>query len=226
MTFPSPIIWKAHIPSLTNVLYAQKSILSSREQAREKSFRFDKDRCTFRTSRILLRLLLSKYLDIKPTNIKLQYNEYWKPYVEPLNGNGIHFNLSHSHEWLVIAFNKKYEIGVDVEKVNSGNDLPIDICLSEAEKKTFSSLSTSSKPEYFYRIWTAKEAYFKMLGTGLNDTLSHSTFIGNSLHIKGEIVKDHHIQGFPVAPGYVGAYSTLDIASSPQYLNWKPEDLL
>jgi len=71
--------------------------------------------------------------------LNLQKNKYGKPYLIDKN---FYFNISHSNEITVIGI--------------SNNDLGIDLEYIEKESLTF------------YKDWTTKESFFKLIGKGLS----------------------------------------------------------
>lgn len=214
------IIWKANLTNIKSTLDHKRHILSDSEKTRETSFSFERDRCIFRCSRILLRLILSNYLVISPEKIIISIGPYGKPYIEKLKDKKIYFNLSHSHDWVVIGINNMSEIGVDIEKKLPLKEFPIDLSMSDFEKRTYIKKNLYDRNKYFYEIWTAKEAYFKMLGTGINDLLSISTYNANSLIVPGHASNPHIIRNFLVSENYVGAYAILNPEIQPQFLTW------
>ena len=87
-----------------------------------------------------------------------------KPYLE--NYPHIHFSLSHSGSWAVCAVGDA-PLGVDVE-------LPR--CTMEIGKRFFrpEELPETEDKDHLLRLWTAKEAFLKAIGTGL--TVSPDSF--------------------------------------------------
>ncbi|HOC97482.1 MAG TPA: 4'-phosphopantetheinyl transferase superfamily protein [Bacilli bacterium] len=58
----------------------------------------------------------------------------------------------------------KYEVGIDIEKVQTRKEKLADKIFSEVEMKEYQENKSDS---YLIKKWTEKEAYFKLLGTGL-----------------------------------------------------------
>jgi 4'-phosphopantetheinyl transferase len=84
---------------------------------------------------------------------------------------GLHFNLSHSGQWVVAAFSYK-PVGIDIEKVKHVN-LGIARRFFAADEITYlQALPENEQMEGFFRLWTLKESYLKALGTGLTRSLS------------------------------------------------------
>ncbi|MBR8645092.1 4'-phosphopantetheinyl transferase superfamily protein [[Brevibacterium] frigoritolerans] len=96
-------------------------------------------------------------------NIQFVLGENGKPH---LAGGRIHFNISHSGDWVVVGIHND-SIGVDIEEVKDFN-------IYEIAKSTFSSeelmyLIKSPKAnqiEIFFKMWTLKESWLKCIGSG------------------------------------------------------------
>ncbi|HPX83487.1 MAG TPA: 4'-phosphopantetheinyl transferase superfamily protein [Bacilli bacterium] len=96
-------------------------------------------------------------LDIK--TLKFKYNKYKKPYLNL----PVYFNISHSYDLIALVISK-YEVGIDIEKVQTRKEKLADKIFSEEEMKEYQENKSDS---YLIKKWTEKEAYFKLLGTGL-----------------------------------------------------------
>lgn len=168
-------VWHAWLPDFQNYLAELSYLLSPDEMARANRFRFSIHRERFIVARGLLRQLLSKYMSIAPEKIVLTYGARGKPYLQ-LNLLDLQFNVSHSHDLAVFAFTKKYEVGIDVEKMEKEyNDGIAKRFFSAAEYENLSALPETDRKAAFYEIWTAKEALVKALGEGLYIGLNEFT---------------------------------------------------
>ncbi|MBC7922590.1 MAG: 4'-phosphopantetheinyl transferase superfamily protein [Ferruginibacter sp.] len=139
---------------------------------KEKAARFHRvsDHNQFIIGRGLLRKLLGHYAGIPPQRLQFNYNPFGKPFLaKPLNANGIHFNLSHSHRVLVCAITKKGEIGIDVEYMRpiAGLNHVARHFFSGYENRVFELLPLPEQLGAFYACWTRKEAFVKLKGQGL-----------------------------------------------------------
>lgn len=92
--------------------------------------------------------------------------EHGKPYMV---GEPIHYNISHSGQYVVLV-TANSEVGVDIqEKRSSYKESVAKRFFSDKEWKDISKCeSEEDKKESFYRIWCRKESYGKYLGTGLS----------------------------------------------------------
>ncbi|MBB3126351.1 4'-phosphopantetheinyl transferase [Paenibacillus rhizosphaerae] len=86
----------------------------------------------------------------------------------------IHFNLSHSGDWVVAAIGPS-ELGVDVEQVLPVNPGIAESCFSPAELGLLQCLPEEERLGRFYDIWTLKESYTKCIGKGLSQPLDSFT---------------------------------------------------
>ncbi len=144
--------------------------LSLEDRTRADRFKFESDRRRFCAARASLRLILARYLEVKPGRLRLEAGEFGKPF---LAGNaaapGLRFNLSHSHQLALIAVTRDREVGVDIEFMRPDfvNDEVATHFFSQAEVDQFQSLPRSLRTRAFFNCWTRKEAYIKGRGEGL-----------------------------------------------------------
>jgi len=120
-------------------------------------------------SRWLLRQVLGRYLQQEPAAVELAVDESGKPRLgDP--GAAIRFNLSHSGEVAVVAVAAGREVGVDVEEVVEGRDLPAlaERALPAADAAAVRAATANQRAAVFYRAWACHEARLKCLGAGLS----------------------------------------------------------
>lgn len=144
------------------------------EEKKERISRFhwfeDAQRSLF--GDVLVRYAICKRLNNNNSELVFGANEYGKPVL--LKPNEIHFNISHSGNWVVCAVDDN-AVGIDVETVK-----PIDIKIAERffSRNEYTSLQNQPKEmrlKFFYIIWTLKESYIKMEGKGLSIPLNSFT---------------------------------------------------
>ncbi len=118
-----------------------------------------RQRQRFAKTRTYLRQLLGDYLQLPPRSVAITYTKSGKPV---LKDRLLHFNLSHSDEWMVVAINDRFPLGIDLEQIKPRPFLPlIDRYFCPEEKQWFKEQSEIT--ELFYRAWVMKEAYTKLL---------------------------------------------------------------
>ncbi len=140
--------------------------LSEDENHRATRLIDPKRRAQFIIARRWLRGILGgHYLDQSPGEIVFSYGERGKPFIA---NSDLHFNLSHSHDVMVLACTHIAPIGVDVEHVRPMTEM-ITVArdnFSKAEFARWQSLPPNVRQRAFYAIWTRKEAYIKATGDG------------------------------------------------------------
>ncbi len=92
------------------------------------------------------------------------------------NHPDFHFNISHSGNALAAAFCER-ETGIDIERIKKPNFKVADRFFCETEKDY---IKKSDDPELaFFRIWTAKEAYAKFTGRGIDADFKKTEVLGD-----------------------------------------------
>jgi 4'-phosphopantetheinyl transferase len=164
-------VWSAHLTATPEQEHQHLAILSAAEQARAARFHFPMHRQRFIVAHATLRLILSNYLCIPPSEIIFAYSPHHKPYLESANPRLLQFNLSHSHELAVFAFTLEHAIGIDTEKVQEASHESIALrYFSPQENRDLQQIENRRRG--FYRLWSRKEAIVKAVGKGLSIPLS------------------------------------------------------
>jgi 4'-phosphopantetheinyl transferase len=147
------------------------------EERREHFNRFKNSKSALRSifGELISRKILSEKLLTAPSYFEFKKTENGKPY---LDSKDIHFNLSHSGEWVVFAYCDR-ETGIDIEKVRPVNYRIAERFFSSGENDILSGLKGKRKLNFFFDLWTLKESYLKMLGTGLTKSLSSFTVLAS-----------------------------------------------
>ncbi|MEZ8292148.1 4'-phosphopantetheinyl transferase superfamily protein [Vibrio sp. 10N.237.312.B06] len=157
-----------------------RGVVTRDELEHIEKFKFEKDRKNALITRFFVRSVLSLYVTINPHDIEFCYNSYGKPKIRNAFFP-VHFNLSHSQEFIVLAVAFFNEIGVDVEFSESC------INFKDIYKKFFSKdevvlldkTDDSEKLDLFMKLWTLKESYVKAVGGGLSIPLNEFSFSVN-----------------------------------------------
>lgn len=137
------------------------------KQERILRLKFKKDRDLVLVGDILAKHCIATVFDISFSSVQIAIGEHGKPYVS--NSPHIHFNISHSGDWVACAVYDK-PIGIDVQKMKDTDFVSIaKRAFTKKEQDVFNKISQEDMKTQFYKIWTAKESYIKLLGTGLKD---------------------------------------------------------
>lgn len=155
-------------------------------------YQLEIDRWRALLSNLLVRKVLQKELNIDPYAIKIEIDNYGKPF---LNGRERQFNLSHAGEIIVLVTDDK-PVGIDIEYVYplSEINLLLPVCFSEEEQREFFTKNNEEEQlNFFFELWTLKESYIKALGKGMQHPLrsfSISALGEKALLLKPDSEKD------------------------------------
>ena len=151
----------------------QCAVLTAEDQAEFAPIRDTAVRNRSLTTRAALRIALSQAVDgkIKPHTWRFGRTEMGKPILE--NGpETLSFSCSHTEAASIIAVSKNGEIGIDIEaSVFPSTEQWLADTFTPSERKAINALPISERDQAISRLWTLKEAYLKMLGTGIADAL-------------------------------------------------------
>lgn len=227
-----PHIWCVPLQAEQKQLQQWWRLLSPDEQKKAERYHFEKNTRQYIQTRGILRELLGEYLDSPPKSIEFGYNEYDKPTLK--SKNKLKFNVSHSGEMALLAFNWEDEIGVDIE--DSTREIEIDVVakhfFSPNEVNTLLALPLSEQQPTFFNCWTRKEAIIKALGTGLAFPLNQfevSMKVGSparllATHWDPEEAANWYMASFTPAENYIGAFAVRGLVSDLQLWQWNKRD--
>lgn len=151
------------------------NLMSAEKKARVDRFRQPDDKKRTVAGEMLARKAIAQWCRVEADSIKFDTAEHGKPFAVGLN---VEFNISHSGDIVVCAVSDQ-PVGIDIELIR-----PVDLrtakhfCTPEDLKYLFGH--TPSEDEFikteeeailhrFFQIWTAKEAYCKCMGTGIQN---------------------------------------------------------
>lgn len=132
-------------------------------------YRFWEDRQRSLYGHLLARYAIKELFHLKNDKIKIAENSYGKPYV--VGHHEIHYNVSHSGDWVVCAVNTA-EVGVDVQEIKKIKLAIAERFFSEEENAYLAALTQERQQCEFYDTWSLKEAYVKAIGVGLSQPLN------------------------------------------------------
>lgn len=184
--------------------------LDDAEHARVARYVFAHDRRSAAVSRGSLRELLAGLLDLDPRALRFELGPQGKP---SLVGGAVEFNVSHTGSWLYIAVAHR-TLGVDVEggsRTLDADELAPSV-FTPGERAELSRYDDGARMLAFLRGWTRKEAYVKVLGTGLSMPLAHfSVSLGTAravelvTHVRPAAADVHELCDLPAPPDHAAA---------------------
>ncbi|KAB0641448.1 4'-phosphopantetheinyl transferase family protein [Burkholderia latens] len=154
-----------HVP-LASPAYAA---LSDAERARAARFLRCEDAVRSAATRAALRDVLGAALGTAPKDIVIVVDESGRPSLDPAHRASLDFNVSHAGDHALIAWAAAARVGVDIERCGRTADwraLAAEVC-APAEAAYLDKLPLAERADAFMRVWSAKEALLKALGTGI-----------------------------------------------------------
>lgn len=155
-----------------------------------------------------LRQLLATYVGRAPGELVFRYSAYGKPL---LADEHCHFNVSHSGNRALIAVSSQ-PIGIDIEAIAmSAHEVEqlTELIFHPLERQAFDETPAAIRAQWFYSIWTMKEAYCKALGTGLQKNLpsiqmtpSHENQSALVIDATAKRGEGYFLHELPAMPGF------------------------
>jgi 4'-phosphopantetheinyl transferase len=216
-------IWRVSVGDDKRLYNLFHSVLSIEEKQKATNYHREKDKNSFITSRGTLRFLLGNYLAINPGDIEIHSGANKKPLLKNISNHHLHFNISHSGEWVVIAIGP-LEVGVDLERINKGFSYQeiIEVAFNNEEKNF---VQNSSQPEKdFYLLWTRKESLVKATAKGLDKDLIAVPSLDGFHEKEYKILNSKeawNIKSFEVDAGYIGSVATTEKIQTINFLDTK-----
>ncbi len=105
----------------------------------------------------------------------IKYDIFNKPFLN----KKFYFSIAHSEDLVVCTASSKKSIGIDVEKIK-----PIDVVLLKDSFTKDEWLFLEEKKydlDFFYYLWTRKEAVLKAIGKGIYEEMSHVEVLKNEI---------------------------------------------
>ena len=142
-----------------------RTLLDVTESARVSKFVHRSDARRFIAGRYLVRQLIAERCELSPVDVVICIDSRGKPILPQISW---HFSISHGGDWIVVAVSRDCLVGVDVEAVTA--TCPIDLvplALHPDEIDSLVCLPNAARSEFFFWLWTRKEAILKASGCGL-----------------------------------------------------------
>ena len=186
----------------TDVDTFSREYLSRDESARLPAYRVREAAERYVVTRSLVRIVLSEHLGIPPREIRVSHTDSGKPVVT----GGIHFNVTHSGDLILLAVSDARPVGVDVERRRIVNRVEALTrrWLTESERTDLEALRMTGvvESDAFLRIWSLKEARLKALGVGISGASRAALHMVEVRPLDDLLSSLAHDRG---DPGYVGA---------------------
>lgn len=212
-------VWLLSSASLIECGEALLDYLDEQEREQALSYFSTRERERFSLFRAAFRLVLGWYVPCDPRDVRLVRNRHGKPSQSLMVAEGdvmvrerVYFNLSHSHDWAVVAVSRAGELGVDIERIRlpKGVHTLLEHFFLANEAESVLQVSEALRAEVFCRLWTRKEAAVKSFGGSLAEWIRELDVGGDAVRISVAHPKlpPLELQEIPVAPGYLGCLCT------------------
>ncbi len=213
-------IWRVSISAGLKHSNAHEYVLNDTELDRAAKYHHKKDNDRFLLSRILLRVLLGRYLGSAPETIQLLVGANKKPYVDSLTAQKIQYNVTHSGDYILIAI-AETSIGIDVEQIKQ--DFNYSDLLPEcfAQNEIIATESSLDPHQTFYELWTRKEALLKATGKGIDQDMKLVPSLSGGHNCTAGVigsVADWMTVSFEVIKGYQASVSFENTVSTLNFL--------
>jgi 4'-phosphopantetheinyl transferase len=163
-------VWRAALDRPAPSLRQFERLLAPVELGRARRRCAVRDQDRFIAAHGLLRVILSRYLDVAPARLRFRFNQYGKPFLAPPPGSiPLAFNMAHSHGLALYAVARSGQVGIDLQRIRPDIDcdrLARWFCCA-AGRAALDALPASLRYKAFFVCWTRKEAYLKARGVGL-----------------------------------------------------------
>lgn len=198
-------IYTIYVPNFIELKTDLTNFLNFSENEKANRFYQETDKNRFIISRAILKLILAAYSKLEAKNIQLDYDINKKPYVA--SDTWLHFNISHSEDYAVIAISRK-EVGIDIEYIVK--DFDFDTILFEVfgDDEILAIQNAVNKRKAFYTSWTRKEAFVKALGKGIDGDFKHIPSLDGEYSIDSSLLKNTQnwqVYSFDIAAHYLAA---------------------
>lgn len=231
MIDPGVDIWVAHLDEVAGEMERFRALLDGAEMERVARLRSDLARRRFTARHGIRRLLLAAYLEQQPEQIAFPPAEGQKPRLQGLNPDGLHFNESASDELAVLAVAQGVELGIDVERIRPVPDAASIVARFGSPAERAAYCAHPADDVSFLRWWTAKEAFVKAVGTGLDHPLDAFSIGFPSddgprlLEVDGsrDAATGYWLTELTPAAGYVGALVVTGRPSRIRQHRWSPD---
>ncbi len=177
---------------------------------------------------VLLRRVLSRYVDAAPEALRFGREARGRPYLVGSGAPGVNlpdFNLSDTRGGTIIAVAQCPRVGVDLERTD--RVLPhrklARRYFAQSECALLETLPDEEARLGFLRLWTAKEASCKSTGTGIYGQLPRWTF---DPHRESPLLRS-----LPAEAGDTARWHHVRLAPAPHYTavlacdGWRPHAL-
>ena len=216
-------VWRINITNFIPFLATLKSLLSTAETEKAARCQQETDQQRQIISKAVLRILLGRYLKVDPKAVQFKSGKNKKPELENNFGRNLHFNISHSGDYILIAVSAT-EVGVDVEAMDASFTYK-NLLSFGFNPQEIDFIESSNLPyQTFYQLWTRKESLLKATGKGLVDGLSLVPSLNGVHQNPAEIIgsaENWQVLSFQVDENHVGSVAFMPVKTALRFFNFQ-----
>lgn len=167
-------VWRTPLDDSPERASCYRPYLSADELTRADRCRTPHPQYQFVITRGILRMLLGRYMKVRPAQLQFETQPQGKPVLITASSFPVQFNVSHTRGMAFIALTTQHAVGIDVEWIDrkvQDRDIA-ERYFSARESEYLASLSPPERTHQFFSYWTCKEAYLKMQGRGIAEGLA------------------------------------------------------
>lgn len=156
-------LWLLNVADATPAtLAAAESRLASDARPRLQRITRAAVRDRFVLSRTLLRHAAAEHVGCTPERIGIAERDDDAPRVSRDDGRELHVSLSHSGDWVACAVSAHAPLGLDIEDMRKPRDVAAISAWAFHAPEHDWVLRQPNHTSAFYRLWTGKEAIYKL----------------------------------------------------------------
>ena len=197
-----------------------RQVLSTDEIARAERFQRTADRDHYIAGRGALRSIRGGYLGSAPGAVRFRYGAQGKPELCTGRNAAPGFSLTNAAGRALVAVAEGHSVGIDLERLR--DDLPLmDVATAwfvPTDVDLLRSLDNDEQRQTFFRFWTRREAYGKLLGTGLTERVDFSLNSENA-------GTNYRFVDLAVDDGFVASLCVIRSAGPVTLRRWPDEDV-
>ena len=157
-----------HLLNLQALAEDRGSCLSAEEVSRAARFKFRENAERWVTCRVRLREILGQAIGRPPSEVSLVLAEFGKPRLAP-PFDALYFNVAHAGPAALLALRRDGPVGVDLEPHRRAFALVgCETTFCHPAEIDGLPIDPAERASQLLRIWTAKEAVLKAIGTGFS----------------------------------------------------------
>ncbi len=205
--------WAAPVPPGVSFPRFFLEILGDAEGERCRRLRSDGARRRFIFGRVLLRLALSSRFGRHPSEWSFTPDGNGKCHLTPITGlPAVDFSISHSENAVAVAVSDSCRAGVDVECLDPRLvENSVEAVFTGTELVCLAGLPQEKRWRETLRLWTAKEAYAKLLGLGFHVDFTSFEVSMDPPRVTGPLTEGAHLETREIDLG--GATYQLSVAA-------------